>query len=36
MKADALMQFKMNIVYKRNGSLDVPGLEISGFAIKRK
>lgn len=36
MKADALMMFDVNVVYKNNGALSVPGLEISGFAIKRK
>jgi hypothetical protein len=36
MKADALMMFDINVVYKNNGALSVPGLEITGFAIRRK
>lgn len=36
MNADALMLFNINTVYKVNGALNVPGIEITGFAIKRK
>jgi hypothetical protein len=35
MGADALTRFTLRTVFRRSGDVDVPGIEISGFAIRR-
>lgn len=35
MGADAIIKFNATMIYKKNGVLDVPGYEVTGFAIRR-